>query len=186
MKNPFRRPSPAMVVAVCALVVALGGSATAAGFLIDSSKDIKSHSIAVSDLSRNAVKELRGHKGSKGSKGAQGPAGAAGAAGAPGSALAYAHVNTDGTVDRAKNVATSNVTKLSNGFYCFSGLQFTPTNAVATVDYETTVGGTFEEITTTTSAAGLSLVGCGPGAQVGVGIFNATTGANRSFFILFN
>ena len=68
-----RRPSPALAVACLALFVAVGGTATAAGVLITSSKQIKPGVIDASDLSSKARNQL---------KGAVGPAGPAGAPGA--------------------------------------------------------------------------------------------------------
>src|SRR6187399_358703 len=70
-KSTFRRPSPAMAVAVLALVLALGGSAIAAKkYLITSTKQI----------SPSVLKKL------KGAQGLAGPAGTAGATGAKGDA----------------------------------------------------------------------------------------------------
>ena len=57
------RPTPSMAVALLALVVALGGTATAASVLITSSKQIKAGSISASDLSRSAQKSLKGKAG---------------------------------------------------------------------------------------------------------------------------
>ena len=64
-----RRPSPALAVASLALFVAVGGTATAAGVMITSSKQIKAGVIDASDLSSKARNQL---------KGATGPAGPAG------------------------------------------------------------------------------------------------------------
>jgi hypothetical protein len=81
-------PSPAMVVAVAALVVSLGGSATAASVLITSSAQIGSGSITSSDIRNGAIKRrdldagLRPLRGIRGPEGAPGPAGPAGPAGA--------------------------------------------------------------------------------------------------------
>ncbi len=90
------RPSPAMAVALLALLVALGGTATAASVvLIKSSKQIAKGAIATSDLSKSAQKALKGRTGpagpvgpagSAGISGPAGPAGSAGAAGAVGAA----------------------------------------------------------------------------------------------------
>jgi len=80
-------PSPAMVVAVAALVVSLGGTATAASVLITSSAQIGSGSITSSDIRNGAIKRrdlnagLRPLRGSRGPVGAPGPAGPAGPAG---------------------------------------------------------------------------------------------------------
>jgi hypothetical protein len=63
----MRRPSPALVVALIALFVALGGPATAASLIRGSqikknsitSKQIKNHTLATKDLSRRAFRSLR-------------------------------------------------------------------------------------------------------------------------------
>jgi hypothetical protein len=75
-------PSPAMVVALLALFVSLGGSALAAKGLITGAQ-IKDHSIGTVDLSRAAVARLHG---AAGAPGAPGPPGAAGAPGPSGPA----------------------------------------------------------------------------------------------------
>ena len=70
-----RRPTPATIIAVVALFVALGGTAVAASrYIITSTSQIKP----------SVLKELRGHDGATGPAGATGQAGAAGQAGAPG------------------------------------------------------------------------------------------------------
>src|SRR6185437_13060252 len=63
----MRRPSPALVVAVIALFVALGGPAAAASLIRGSqikkgsitSRRIKNHTLAIKDLSRRAFRSLR-------------------------------------------------------------------------------------------------------------------------------
>jgi hypothetical protein len=56
----FRRPSPAMVVAVVALVAALGGAAVALpGRNSVRSNDIKTHNVRLSDIARGAVDPFR-------------------------------------------------------------------------------------------------------------------------------
>jgi hypothetical protein len=63
----MRRPSPALVVALIALFVALGGPAGAASLIRGSqikknsitSRQIKNHSLSTKDLSRRAVRSLR-------------------------------------------------------------------------------------------------------------------------------
>ncbi|HET8953577.1 MAG TPA: hypothetical protein VFN44_23850 [Solirubrobacteraceae bacterium] len=52
-----RRPSAALVVALLALFVAVGGPAEAARLI--GSKDVKNHSLKTQDLSRKAVRTLR-------------------------------------------------------------------------------------------------------------------------------
>src|SRR3954447_4931968 len=106
------RPSGAMLVALLALVMATTGSAVAASLI--TSKQIKDGTIQTKDISKKAQKTLKGKAGATGPAGAAGAAGAAGPAGpagaqgakgdkgdagAPGTAVAYAHVMTNGTLD---------------------------------------------------------------------------------------
>ncbi len=67
-------PSPAMVVALIALGVALGGSAVAGTGLITGAQ-IKDHSVGLNDLSYRAIARLRGQPGPRGVRGPTGPAG---------------------------------------------------------------------------------------------------------------
>ncbi|HEV7586119.1 MAG TPA: hypothetical protein VGO14_10100 [Solirubrobacteraceae bacterium] len=76
----FRQLSPSLVISVIALIVALGGSAVAAGYVITSTNQI----------APSVLKKLKGNRGAKGAQGkigatgAQGAAGPQGATGAPG------------------------------------------------------------------------------------------------------
>jgi hypothetical protein len=76
----FRRPSPAFVLALLALMVALSSSAGAnpVAFLAQAlnGKSIKKHSIPLSALSPAAVKQLRGATGPAGLPGPKGDSGA--------------------------------------------------------------------------------------------------------------
>ena len=120
----IRRPSPAMVVALTALFVALGGSSYAA--LKIGTKDLKNGSVTSAKIrdgtigSRDIGRRTRG--GLRGAKGDKGDPGRNGAAGAPGTALAFALVNGDGSVDAAhsKGVSNANVSHPRTGVYCFS------------------------------------------------------------------
>ena len=76
----MRRFSPATVIAVIALFVALVGTATAGSVALITGAQIKDGSVGLADLSKNAKRAL------KGQRGAQGPAGAPGANGLPGAA----------------------------------------------------------------------------------------------------
>ena len=96
---PFRRPSPAMLVALLALFVALGGSSYAALNLPKGSvgaKQLKQNSVTspkvkrgsllVSDFrasQRARLRGPRGRRGSQGLQGLQGPQGVRGPAGTP-------------------------------------------------------------------------------------------------------
>lgn len=73
----MKKPSPAMVVALVALTVALGGTA-AAGTKLITGQQIKDHSIGLVDISTLAVDKLHGQRGPAG------PPGIAGAIGDPG------------------------------------------------------------------------------------------------------
>jgi hypothetical protein len=99
-----RKPTPALVIAMLALFVSLGGTSFAAATLING-RQIKPHTIAKNRLTNKAVKQLKGNIG---------PAGPAGPAG---TALAYAHINGDGTLDttHSKNVSASNLVVAGSG-----------------------------------------------------------------------
>jgi hypothetical protein len=147
-----RRPSPAMIVALVALSVAMSGTAVAASkVLVTSSAQIKNGVVGTADLSKKARKALAGktgRTGAPGAAGAAGPAGpagpaghagangASGAAGADGSAVAYARVHATGAVSEAKAIAPANVViGNSAGLYCFRDLPFTPHNIQASIAY---------------------------------------------------
>ena len=133
MRNVLGRISPAMAVAMLALFVALSGTAVATTSALITGRQIKNGSITGLDVKNKSLTPrdfvvrcaaravLRGLTGPP-----QGAPGAAGASGAPGSAVAYARVNADGTVDEtnSKNVADANVTHPEAGVYCFVGLAF--------------------------------------------------------------
>jgi hypothetical protein len=133
-------------VAYLALFFALGGTSFAAVNALPNnsvgSPQIKNGSIQKVDISKRTVSALRGLRGPRGLIGATGATGAAGAAGAQGvkgdtgaagSALAYAHVLADGTLDTAnsKNIVGEEHSPGNTGRYCFD-LGFTPKNAIAT------------------------------------------------------
>jgi Collagen triple helix repeat (20 copies) len=79
--SPLRRfrPSGSMVVALIALVVATTGSAVAASLI--TSAQIKNGTIQTKDISKKALKALKGKQGATGAAGAAGAAGPAGAQG---------------------------------------------------------------------------------------------------------
>jgi hypothetical protein len=89
-----RRPSPALIVAICAVLLASTGTATAARLITGkqirdgtiTGADIKNRSIGLQDLSRTARKGITGARGPAGPAGPPGPAGPAGPAGPPGPA----------------------------------------------------------------------------------------------------
>jgi Collagen triple helix repeat (20 copies) len=89
-----RRPSPAFLLALAAMFVALGGTAAAALSVSGSSikngtvtgRDVKDRSLGARELTKRAVGLLRGQQGAAGPQGPGGPRGAAGATGPVGPA----------------------------------------------------------------------------------------------------
>lgn len=85
------RPSPALIVAVGALVLALAGTAPAQSVVASATrlvtgKSIRDGSVELRDLSRRARAQLRGKQGSPGAAGRPGLQGATGRPGEPGPA----------------------------------------------------------------------------------------------------
>jgi hypothetical protein len=163
MRPRLRRPSPALVVAIIALVVACAGTATAASVLIRGSGQVAPGAINTSDLrdgrgvsladltprARFRLTAEPGVAGAEGPRGPQGPAGPrgltgpAGANGADGSAIAFAHVNPDGVLDdaRSKGVVSAAMSPPATGTpraYCLDLVPASVNNAVASIDYATT------------------------------------------------
>jgi len=91
-----RRPNPAMIVALAALVVSMGGSAVAATTIIRSSEqvargaiagsDIRNRSVARRDLAPGVLRSIAGAPGATGPARPAGPAGPAGPVGPTGPA----------------------------------------------------------------------------------------------------
>jgi hypothetical protein len=116
-----------MVVASIALLVALGGTGIAAVSTLAPKNTVGTQAVIDHSLLKQDFKA------------GQVPAGPAGRPGAPGSALAYAHVNRDGTLDEANSnnvaiVKTNVSSQAKPGTYCLAvtGKQ-APKNAVATM-----------------------------------------------------
>jgi len=127
------RDRTAIVISCMAVFVALAGTAVAAGTITGSNvkngsltgKDIKNKSLTPADF-RGSVQGPQGPAGAQGAKGA---------AGAAGSALAYAHVKFDGTLDAAKskNIANFKLFTGAGGFYYCFDVAVPVDNAVATL-----------------------------------------------------
>jgi len=138
MKNHLRRPSPALILAIAALVIALTGSAVAAKrYLITNTKQISP--VVLKQLAKMAAKESgtggkgtpgsngqQGEKGPTGDKGPQGDKGPTGDKGATGEAgprgaaggnsdIEWAVVDPNGTL--ARPTAGATVEKLGTGTY---------------------------------------------------------------------
>ena len=123
----------ANVIATLALFLALAGGTAFAATQFEKesigSRAIKKESIGPAKLTKAAKAALQGPAGPKGAPGSNGAAGSPGAPGVPGSAVAYARVAYDGTLDLAHS---KNIASVSNpgvtGLYCI-----TPSVAVSNV-----------------------------------------------------
>ena len=79
-----KRITPAFVLAMLALFVALAGTATAGTAVLITGKQIKNGSIGLADISASAKQALKGQRGARGPAGAPGVMGAQGVAGPAG------------------------------------------------------------------------------------------------------
>ena len=167
---------PATVIAAIALFVSLGSGAWASGLI--SGAHIKNHSIAKKKLTNGAVKALHGLRGPRG------PAGIAGPQGPAGSAMAYAHIKSDGTFDAAgsSGVTAANFVHNGAGEYCFSGLTFTPKNVVSTID---AASGAASTSAVAHAALGTASV-CPAGSQAAVITANNNVPGDYGTYVLFN
>jgi hypothetical protein len=200
-----------MVVALIALLVAMGGTGYAAITLPKNSvgsKQLKKNAVTSKKIKNGAVNSnkvkngsllsadfksgqlpagTRGPAGPRGPAGLQGPKGDTGAAG---SAAAYALVNADGTVvgEQAKNIAQANVTHPLGGVYCFSGLSFAPKNVVATISGLTGGGAGDAQASIFPPNFDFTSADCPAGTQAIIyTIDNTTEGAvDYAFYVAFN
>jgi hypothetical protein len=125
-----------MVIALLALLFALGGSATAAGLI--TGKGIKNSSITGKDVKNKSLTK-KDFKGSvRGKTGPQGPKGDTGAPGTPGSAVAYGSVTALGALSRSKNI--SSVTIVDGSAFCID-VAAPVQNVVASIDVLGSDGG---------------------------------------------
>jgi hypothetical protein len=199
-------------VGLLALVIALGGTSYAAVKAPRNSVDsnaIRRGAVKRTDIARNAIDSSRvkdgslttldlapnvlttGPPGAPGPKGDPGPPGAAGApgdkgdTGAPGSALAYAHVNEDGTIE-AGNAKNVEVVYDANGLYCLrvTSSPF-PVVVVATVD---SIGTDGNDHARASFHPVIIVFGCpdGTNANAVVTTSDGTTNAAKPFFVVFN
>jgi hypothetical protein len=110
MRHLRERLSPALVLSIIAVILAIGGTAFALGKNTVGSRQIKNHSIKNADIKPKSIRGLF---------------------------IAYANVNQNGTVDssHSKGIASANITNPSGGTYCISGLGFTPKGAQVTLRF---------------------------------------------------
>ena len=160
------RPSPAMVVAFAALVMASAGTAFATTLITGdqikdgsiTGADIRNHSIgavklgdgeavAARKVAKNArgPRGLRGKTGAAGAAGPQGPAGPAGATGPQGSAgtarAAGLVDNSSGNPTLLQGKGGVSVRRAGNGIFCITAPGIDPTNTPIVVSQHARSGG---------------------------------------------
>jgi hypothetical protein len=181
MKRISAKLSYANVMATFAVFLALGGAAYAATKLPKNSvgtMQIKKGAVTPPKLSKAAKATLTGATGSQGPKGEKGLTGEAG------SALAYARIEANGTLDTAhsKNITSSSLSSIT-GVYCV-----TPSVPVTSVVVSTphTAGdtGTFSQANIIANGDDSTTACTTP---VWVAIRNrAETNEDHPFYLVFN
>jgi hypothetical protein len=119
MKRLFRRPSPAMVVAIVALIAALGGTAIAGGVL----NKKKVNKIITNRAPGLSVASAKNADNAKSADVGQSP-------------VAWAHIDGSGDIiASSSNISQANEDNpYGDGEYCFKGLTFPFKSLQATVD----------------------------------------------------
>jgi hypothetical protein len=204
MLSKFRshRPSHATVVAYLALFVALGGSSyaalkvtgrnvpkdalTGADIKNLTGKDVRNNSLTGADVKNLGSGDVaNGRLLAEDFASGQLPRGETGATGAPGAALAFAHVDADGTLDAANSKNVTVVSHSDNGIYCLDVVAGqAPRNVVASTD----ANGSAETDHVTASLVPAT-VGLNCAAPADVFVLTAPpTGptGRRAFYVLFN
>ncbi|HEY8640027.1 MAG TPA: hypothetical protein VIL53_05925 [Solirubrobacterales bacterium] len=130
-----RRPSPAMIVAIVALIIGLTGTAVAGVATISkiSGKTVKKNTLPGNRIKKNTITGKQVKESSLGQVPSANTANTANTANSA-NPVAFARVASDGTlvVASSKGVAQSNITHPNAGVYCFSGLGFTILGAQVT------------------------------------------------------
>jgi hypothetical protein len=167
------RHTPAMIVAVLALVAAVTGAAVAGPTATKSA------------LSKKEKKQVRNIADSEINKLAPGlavksaaTANSANTANTANSLTMYAHVNIPGALT-GSNLGFGSVSHPDTGVYCFTGLARTPVGGTATVDYNDSL---FEFAQ---FGLGVGISVCPAGTQAFVGTFDSSTGgaSDAGFFV---
>jgi hypothetical protein len=209
------RPSPAMLVALVALVAATTGPAIAdqaaefaKGKKINGSR-LKARSVSGSKLKRNTVTGTQIAESKLGKVPAATKADTATSANTANTAnsantalsaksadtatvggpLGFARVDSTGNVVEAdsRNVTDANVSLQSTSAYCFVGLPFAFKTAVTTVDYSDPVTGGLSSDITAQVGLGDPFGDCSvPGTQLEVATLINSAFAPAGFFIVFH
>lgn len=214
MQRTRKHLSFANVVSMVALFVALGGVSYAAIALPSNSvgaKQIKKNAVTGKKIKKNAVtgakikdgsllaKEFKAGQipaGPRGATGPTGPIGPVGATGAAGTAVAFARVAANGTLQpdvaglpsQVKGVDAGDVNKpVAAGLYCFGDLGFQPASAMVSLD-GADAGDNIDQVVSVTISRGENLNGCPAThnqARVRVWDTAPAGAANARFYIWF-
>ncbi|MFN8217869.1 MAG: hypothetical protein U0R71_14840 [Solirubrobacterales bacterium] len=132
-KLSMRRPSGSMVVAIVALVFALAGTGVASvGTISSLSKKEKKQTRRIA---RGEIKKAAPGLSVASAINAQTAQTASTATSADSAQpVAFAHVSAAGVIDPARSKNVGSVTAVFPGFYCITGVPFTPLGGQATVD----------------------------------------------------
>jgi hypothetical protein len=105
-QSKIRTPSPAMIVALVALVAALGGGAYAASVAKNSvgAKQLKKNAVVTKKIKNEAVTEDKL------------------ATAVRGQAVAWAEVAANGSITAGRGITSANLVSASSGAYCFNNL----------------------------------------------------------------
>jgi len=193
VKQIRRRLTYANVMSSIAVFLVLGGAAFAAVQLPKNSvgtKQLKKSAVTSAKVKDGALKAVdfgagqlpagpKGDQGPTGKDGKEGKAGKEGPEGPAGTALAYARIEANGTLDasHSEGFASATITHPSEGHYCINGLGIEVNNAMTTPQFLNTASNAFIG----------DFPGCS-GADVSVETVTASTGAfaNVPFMILLN
>jgi hypothetical protein len=182
----IRSGSYANVASTLALVVALGGTSYAAVAI--TGKDIKNGTVTSADV-KNKTLKLKdfSSKAKTGLTGATGPAGPKGDTGAAGTAVAYAVINADGSLNVAKssaNLTAAMVANDSSSASCWRNLPFTVKSAIAVATYDGGVGTSDEMVQVAQAGAGFTS-DCPAGTVVEVAGYSGGNYARVPYVIWF-
>jgi hypothetical protein len=169
-----------MVVAIVALIVALGGTAIAGGFITKK----KAKKIAA-----NQVNKLAPGLSVASAKNADNATNADTATRSAGP-VAWAHVSDDGDFLDGNNVAQGNITFVGGTTFttCFHGLSFSPRGVIASTDYwnGTQTFSNYVQVGLA-SSGGIGGTGCPAGTQAFTKARNASndTASDAAIYIMF-
>jgi hypothetical protein len=170
-----RLPSPALVIASLALILAIGGGAAFA-LTHNERKAVKkiARNIANKKITQRAPTLSVDHAQTANHANNADTATAAG-----NGALGYARVSSAGVVTQGSNITSANITHTGTGVYCFHGLSFNPNNIQADPDAAVAFADVYVEVPGGGSCAN---------NQAGVFTFNqgATTSKDAGFYVIFH